>query len=166
MIVFAEGDATAVTGTRDRVAGYLSINASISHHLSFPNLCNRAPPRKQISRFRTFKTTSYHPLQHQPYSSNTSRNMDSQEPNRIVIEQEKDWIRVRQNLKAVVDGLVDEHLNKPGVSENLELRKQVTRRIQKVSDRRWILKSLRILIPSSSADHGRNIQPCRPKSSD
>lgn len=61
--------------------------------------------------------------------------MESQEPNRIVIEQEKDWIRVRQNLKSVVDGLVDEHLNRPGVSENLELRKQVTRRIQKVSKR-------------------------------
>lgn len=61
--------------------------------------------------------------------------MESQEPNRIVIEQEKDWIRVRQNLKSVVDGLVDEQLNRPGVSENLELRKQVTRRIQKVGMR-------------------------------
>jgi hypothetical protein len=129
-----------------RIAEYLSLNASISHHLSFQIFAIEAPPRKQISRFRTFKTTSYHPLHHQPYSSNTSRNMDSQEPNRIVIEQEKDWIRVRQNLKAVVDGLVDEHLNKPGVSENLELRKQVTRRIQKVSDTPWIIKSPRMLI--------------------
>jgi hypothetical protein len=59
--------------------------------------------------------------------------MESQEPNRIIIEQEKDWIRVRQNLKSVVDGLVDEQLNQPGRIENLELRKQVTRRIQKVS---------------------------------
>jgi hypothetical protein len=59
--------------------------------------------------------------------------MESQEPNRIIIEQEKDWIRVRQNLKSIVDGLVDEQLNQPGRIENLELRKQVTRRIQKVS---------------------------------
>lgn len=58
--------------------------------------------------------------------------MESQEPNRIVIEQEKDWIRVRQNLKSVVDGLVDQQLNQPGRVENPELRKQVTRRIQKV----------------------------------
>ncbi|KAJ9108521.1 hypothetical protein QFC20_003427 [Naganishia adeliensis] len=65
--------------------------------------------------------------------------MESQEPNRIVIEQEKDWIRVRQNLKSVVDGLVDEHLNRPGVSENLELRKQVTRRIQKIVEETFSL---------------------------
>lgn len=58
--------------------------------------------------------------------------MESQEPTRIVIEQEKDWIRVRQNLKSVVDSLVDEQLNQTGRNENLELRKQVTRRIQKV----------------------------------
>lgn len=58
--------------------------------------------------------------------------MESQEPTRIVIEQEKDWIRVRQNLKSVVDSLVDEQLNQAGRTENLELRKQVTRRIQKV----------------------------------
>lgn len=58
--------------------------------------------------------------------------MESQEPNRIIIEQEKDWIRVRQNLKSVVDGLVDEQLNQPGRAKDLELRKQVTRRIQKV----------------------------------
>lgn len=61
-----------------------------------------------------------------------SLTMESQEPTRIVIEQEKDWIRVRQNLKSVVDSLVDEQLNQAGRNENLELRKQVTRRIQKV----------------------------------
>ncbi|GHJ88834.1 hypothetical protein NliqN6_5236 [Naganishia liquefaciens] len=60
--------------------------------------------------------------------------MESQEPNRIIIEQEKDWIRVRQNLKSVVDTLIDQQLNQPGRMENLELRKQVTRRIQKIME--------------------------------
>ncbi|KAJ9119126.1 hypothetical protein QFC22_003617 [Naganishia vaughanmartiniae] len=65
--------------------------------------------------------------------------MESQEPTRIVIEQEKDWIRVRQNLKSVVDSLVDEQLNQTGRNENLELRKQVTRRIQKIMEETFSL---------------------------
>lgn len=92
------------------------------------------------------RNESKHRLSSRPYISSTSQDphrlytlsqvtMESQEPNRIIIEQEKDWIRVRQNLKSVVDGLVDEQLNQPGRIENLELRKQVTRRIQKVSSR-------------------------------
>ncbi|KAJ9103216.1 hypothetical protein QFC21_002639 [Naganishia friedmannii] len=65
--------------------------------------------------------------------------MESQEPTRIVIEQEKDWIRVRQDLKSVVDSLVDEQVNQTGRNENLELRKQVTRRIQKIMEETFSL---------------------------
>jgi hypothetical protein len=111
----------------------------ISHHLVSKSLQSTVTAEANIAFQRTFKTTSHVLFIIIPrLTVNTFpslRNMESQEPNRIVIEQEKDWIRVRQNLKSVVDGLVDEQLNRPGVSENLELRKQVTRRIQKVGTR-------------------------------